>query len=149
MVRIGSGLSSLNIPVDPSQCRRAIGLLNSRSIGNRSKANDFITSYYRNNTNIACSLISVNNIILPLSLFSVLFFLKDNVSESSRHFLISILFSTAILLIPFVFFYNLLVFLSSDVEVNQGPNWKLKEALSICHWNLSSISKHHVAKLYL
>ena len=117
-------------------------LFNSRSFVSRSKVNNFTTSNYRNNTYISCSLISVNKIFLFLLLFSVLFFIKDNVSKNNRQLLVSILFSTSlffvtILLIPFDFFFGLLV------SLNRKPN----EALSICHWNLNSISAHHFAKL--
>ena len=59
------------------------------------------------------------------------FFLKDTVSKNSRRFLVTILFSSTFLLIPFVFLYNLLVSPSGDVEVNSGPDSKPNEALSI------------------
>ena len=59
------------------------------------------------------------------------------------------LFSSTILLIPFVFFFSLLVSLSGDAEVNPGPNRKPNEVISICHWNLSSISAHNLAKLHI
>ena len=146
---MGSGLYSLKMPVNLSQYFGAVGLFSSRSIVNRSKVNNFITLNYRNITNTACSLISVNKIILFLSLFSVLFFLKDNVSKNSGQFLVSILFSSTILLIPFVFFFSVLVSLSGDVEVNPGPNFKPNKALLISHWSFNSISSHNFAKLHL
>ena len=126
------------MPVKISQYCGTVGLLNSRSIVNRSKVNSFVTSKYRNNTYIACSLVFVN--ILFLTLFSVLFFLKDNVSKNNKQFLVSILFSSTILSIPFVLFFSLLVSFSGDVEVNSGLNHKLNETLLICCWNLNSIS---------
>ena len=67
---------------------------------------------------------------------------------------VSILFFSAILLILFVFLYNLLkCWFSSDVEVNPRPNSKPNEALSICRWNLNSIfalnfAKFHLLKVY-
>ena len=60
--------------------------------------------------------------LLFSSLFSVLFFLKYNVSKNSRQFLVSILFSSTILLIPFVIFFSLLVSLGG--KVNPGSNRK-------------------------
>ena len=72
----GTGLYFLKILVNFLQYRGTVGLLNSRSIVNRSKVNNFVTSNYRNNTYIACSLIFVNKIFLFLSLLSVLIFLK-------------------------------------------------------------------------
>ena len=142
---MGAGLYSLRMPGNLSQYRETVGLLNSRSI--LAKVYNFITSNYKNNTNISYILISVNKIFLFLSLFSVLFFLKDNVSKNNKQFLVSILFSSTILLIPF--FFSLLVSPSGGVEVNPGPNRKPNGALSICHWNLNSISAHNFAKLYL
>ena len=47
------------------------------------------------------------------------------------------------------FFFNLLVSLSGDLEVNPGPNCKPNEALSIYHWNLNSLSAHNMATLHL
>ena len=146
---MGLGLYFLKMPVNLCQYHGTVGLFNSRSIVNRSKVNNFINSNYRNNTFIACSLISVNKILLLL-LFSVLSFIKDNVSKNNRQFLVSILFSSTISLIPFAFFFfSLLVSLNGDIEANLGPNHKSNEALSICHWNLDSISAHNFAKLHL
>ena len=48
-----------------------------------------------------------------------------------------------------IFFFSLLVSLSGVAEVNPGPNCKPNETLSICHWNLNSISVHNFAKLRL
>ena len=42
-----------------------------------------------------------------------------------------------------------LVLLSGDVEINLGPKRTPKTSLSICHWNLNSISTHNYAKLSL
>ena len=43
----------------------------------------------------------------------------------------------------------LLVLLSGDVEINPGPKCTPKASLSICHWNLNSISAHNYVKLSL
>ena len=128
---MGPDLYFLKMSVNLSQYHGTVGLFNSRSIINRSKVNNFITSNYRNNTHIVCSLFPVNKIFLFLLLFSVLFFIKNKVSKNNRHLLVSILFSSTIfssiiLFIPFVFFFSLLVSLSK-------PN----EAFSICHWKLN------------
>ena len=44
---------------------------------------------------------------------------------------------------------SLFVMLSVDVEVNPGPKKKDKDCLSICHWNLNSISGYDYSKLFL
>ena len=88
----GTGLYFLKILVNFLQYRGTVGLLNSRSIVNRSKVNNFVTSNYRNNTYIVCSLIFVNKIFLFLSLLSVLIFLKDNVSKTTSSSLLRFYF---------------------------------------------------------
>lgn len=80
--------------------------------------------------------IFANKIFLSPSLSSVLFFLKDSASKYSTQLLVSILFYSAILLILFVFFYDLLASFPGDVKSNPRPNLKPNEALSVCHWNL-------------
>ena len=40
----------------------------------------------------------------------------------------------------------LLVLLSGDVEINPGPKRTPQASLSICHWNLNSISAHSYVK---
>ena len=122
LLKIRLGVYFLKMPVTLSRFHGTVGLFNGTSIMNRSKINNVITSNYGNNTYIECFLISVNKIFLLLSLFSVLFFIKDNGLKSNRQFLVLILFSSTILLIQFV---------SGDVEVNPGPNRKPNEALSI------------------
>ena len=132
------GVYSLRMPFNPSQHCGTVGLSNNRNIVNRSKVDNFITSNCRNNTNIACSLNSVNVIIIILLLF-----LKDYISKNNKQFLVSILFFSTILLIPFVFFFSLLLSLRGDVKVNLGPHRKPNDALSVSHWNLNSISVHN------
>ena len=44
---------------------------------------------------------------------------------------------------------SFLVLLSGDVEINLGPKCTSKTSLSVCHWNLNSISAHNYVKLYL
>ena len=46
-------------------------------------------------------------------------------------------------------FYSLLLLLSGDVELNAGPKRNSSNAFSICLWNLSSISTHNYAKVFL
>ena len=42
-----------------------------------------------------------------------------------------------------------LIILSGDVEVNPGPKSSVSKCLSICHWNLNSISINDYSKLFL
>ena len=122
---MGLGLYPLKIPVKLSQYRGIVGLFNNKNIANRSKVNKVQSLLLRidpKSTKSKVSLISV--IFLSLSLFSVLFYLKDGVSKIKRQLLVSILISSTILLILFAFFFSLLVCLSCEVEVSPGPNRK-------------------------
>lgn len=92
--------------------------------------------------------IFLNKIILFMSLFSVICFLKDDVSKNSGQLLVLILFSSAILLNPRLC-YSLEISCSGDIEVNPGPNHKPNEVLSIYHWNLNNISAYNCTKLHL
>ena len=49
----------------------------------------------------------------------------------------------------FFWLQSLLILLSSDVEISPGPKCIPKSNLSICHWNLNSISAHNYAKFSL
>ena len=99
----GLGLYYLKLMVNFSQDRRIVEFVYSNFV-NRSKFDDMMSSNYRNNTNIALSLLFVNNIFLFLLLFSVLFFRKVMLL---RQFLVLIWLSSAIPLIPFIYFDSL------------------------------------------
>ena len=43
----------------------------------------------------------------------------------------------------------LLVLLSGNIEINPGPKCSPKASLSICYWNLNSISAHNYVRLSL
>ena len=45
--------------------------------------------------------------------------------------------------------YSLLILLSADAELNPGPKHVSTSNISICHWNLNSISTHNYTKLFL
>ena len=44
---------------------------------------------------------------------------------------------------------SFLILLSADVELNPGPKRASTRNISICHWNLNSISAHNYTKLFL
>ena len=45
--------------------------------------------------------------------------------------------------------YSVLLLLGGDVEVNPEPKQNSINALSICYWNLNSLSAHNYAKIFL
>ena len=83
-------------------------------------------------------------------LFVLLFLgLKYNGQKISMKFFVWFLFLMGFLLNTSFWLQILLVLLSVDVEINLGPICTTKASLSICHWNLNSISAHDYAKLSL
>ena len=45
--------------------------------------------------------------------------------------------------------YSLLILLSADIELYPGPKLASISNISICHWNLNSISARNYSKLFL
>ena len=93
---------------------------------------------------------SKNRDLILRSFFSLWpngFFLQTKVTIKNGHdFCISLYTSSFInLKIPFTF--KLLLILCGDVEVNPDPcHWT---SLSLCHWNLNSVSAHDFVKVSL
>ena len=54
-----------------------------------------------------------------------------------------------ILYIRYNWFYSILVKLSGDVEENLVSKPKPCQSLSICHWNVNSVSVHNFSKVSL
>ena len=74
---------------------------------------------------------------------------KGYVSKISTKLYISIFLMFNILLGVLVWRCSCFMILSDDVEVNPGHINSISECLSICHWNLNSISAHDYSKLFL
>ena len=91
------------------------------------------------------SFISLLFYVFPISFL----FSKGYVSKISRRLYISIFLLFNILLGILVWLYSCLITFSGDSEVNPGPKNSVSECLSICHWNLNSISAHDYFKLFL
>ena len=91
-----------------------------------------------------------NYISLMFYIFLIAFqFSKGFVSKNTIKLYISIFLLFNILLGVLVWLCGCLIILSGDVAVNPGPKCSVSECLSICHWNLNSISDHHYSKLFL
>ena len=89
---------------------------------------------------------SLSTFILFVFLF---LWLKYNGHKISMKFFALFLFQIGFSLNTSFWLQILLVLLSSDVEINAGPKRTPKAILSICHWNLNSISAHNYVKLSL
>ena len=85
-----------------------------------------------------------------LILFVFLFLgLKYNGHKISMEFFVWFLFLMGVSLNTSLWLKIFLVLLNGGVKINPGPNRSPKASLSICHWNLNSISAHNYVKLSL
>ena len=127
----------VDVTINLTQHRGAVGTFNTRkSISQRSRKTFSFLNYVNIGRSQNCPLIS--NFILLVLLFLGL---KHNSHKTSwKLFLIGFLLNTSFWL------QSLLVLLSDDIEINPGPTRTLKATLSICHWNLNSISTHNYVK---
>ena len=140
-------LSFLKMPVNLNQYRGTVGTFNSRN-------------YYHKLTlslEHPCQSAFFLNCVFPLCKISFLFVLlisvfltlKSNSYRSTKHFY-TLSFLLAIITIwSLPWLYSLLILLSVDVELNPGPKHVSASNISICHWNLNSISVHKYTKLFL
>ena len=135
------------MPVSLNQYRVTVGTFNNRN-------------YYHKLTlslGHSCQSTFFLNCVFPLCKISFLFVLlisvfltlKSNSYRSTKHFY-TLSFLVAIITIwSLPWLYSLLVSLSADVELNPGPKRASSSDISICHWNLNSISAHNYTKLFL
>ena len=69
---------------------------------------------------------------------------KDDYVQNIKRFCISFIVTISTHFILPLWFYSILVTLSSDVETNPGPKRNSTETFSFCHWSLNSISYNYV-----
>ena len=140
LLRSVQGLSLLEIPVNLSQYR-----------GSKSSHSSYLSySNIINNNNLAIRLlILLNKIALVLLLLKLMFMFKGNTSKHKKFTFIWILFFTFVSCKLLCWLYILLITLSGNVEINRGPKREAASTFSVCHWNLSSICAHNIAKLFL
>ena len=82
-------------------------------------------------------------------LITVFLTLKSNSYRSTKHFHTLFFLVTIITIWSLPWLYSLLILLSADAELNPGPKRASTSNISICHWNLDSISAHNCIKLFL
>ena len=99
-----------------------------------------------------------NNLFKYVSIFSSLllyiclcslFLSRESVLKITIKFCILIFLLFNIFQIVFECLCSLLVMLSGGVEVSPGTKKKDRDCLSICYWNLNSISAYGYSKLFL
>ena len=75
--------------------------------------------------------------------------MKHSGPKNSMQLFVLFLFLIGFLLNTYFGLQRLLILSSGDVEIKPGPTRTPKASLSICHWNLNSISAHNYVKLSL
>ena len=55
----------------------------------------------------------------------------------------------AVLYLRYIWLSSILIKLGFDVEENLDPRPRLCQSLSICHWNVNSVSAHNFSKVFL
>ena len=141
---MGASFYYLKMPVNLIQYRGAVGTFNTRmSIFQRSRKRFSFLNYVNINSFQSYSL---STFILFVFLFLGL---KYNGHKITIKFFVWFLFLMAVSLNTSLWLQILLVLLSGNVEINPSPKRTPKANLSICHWNLNSISSHNYVKLSL
>ena len=145
MLRRFPDLCVLKVSVNAVQHRVTVGMFNNRKLiinlrfelSSCSKLSNNLPNY------------DANYISLLFYIFLIAFlFSKGYVSKISTKLYISIFLLFNILLGVLVWLCSCFIILSDDVEVNPGHKNSVSECLSICHWNLNSISAHDYSKLF-
>ena len=146
MLRRVTDLYFLKMPVNAVQYRVTVGIFNNRKLIITLRFELPSCSKLSNNL----SNFDPNYISLLFYIFLIAFlFSKGYNLKISTKLNISIFLLFNIHLGVLVWLYSCLIILSGDVEVNPGPKNSVSECLSICHWNLNSISADDYSKLFL
>ena len=132
------------MPLNMSQYRVTVGIFNSRKISRYLKFEELPIWKWSNNL---CKYDLIRYSLLFYICLCSLFFSRDSVLKITTKFCILLFLFFHIFEIVFAWLCSLLVMLSGDIEVNLGPEKKGKDCLSICHWNLDSISAYDYSKL--
>ena len=112
--------------------------------------------YYLNDIDIAFSVISFSyRTLTAISIFCLSLSIGVIACNTIKMFLLSRLrkikgvFLSIFVFIFFVCFLYRKLFLSVDTETNTDPRRTLNNHITICHWNLNSISVHNFAEVQL
>ena len=141
---MGASLYYLKMPVNLTQYSGTVGSFSTRkSIFQWSRKTFSSLNYVNINSSQHC----------PFSTFILLVFLllglKHNGHKNSMKLFVLFLFLIGFLLNTYFGLQRLLILLSGDIKINPGPTRTPEANLSICHWNLNSISARNYIKLSL
>ena len=135
------------MPVNLNQYRGTVGTFNNRNYYHKSTLS--LGRPCQNIFFLNCAFPFCNISLLFVLLITVFLTLKSNSYRSSKHFYTLSFLATLITIWSPPWLYSLLILLSADVELNPGPKRASTRNISICHWNLNSISAHNYIKLFL
>ena len=96
-----------------------------------------------------CAFPFCNISLIFVLIITVFLTLKSNSYRSTKYFHTLSFLVTIIMIWSLLWLYSILILLSADVELNPGPKWASTRNISICHWNLNSISPRNYIKLFL
>ena len=82
-------------------------------------------------------------------IFYILFLSKGNALIITTKFCVPFFLLHNFVASVLVCLCSLLLMLSGEVEMNQGPLRNCKKYFWFCHWNVNSISSHDYSKLFL
>ena len=139
------------MPVNLDQCRRAVGAFNSCLHSKNVYIN--ISIRMLDVLPIASAYLSVLLTFIMFRLFSKSFcftiLLRNNIKIMSI-LLLRIFYIYALATYVFHIWLDLILTKrSGDIEQNPGPKSNSSQSISICHWNLNSISAHNFIKISL
>ena len=135
------------MPVNLNQYRGTVGTFNNRNYYHKSTLS--LGRPCQNTFFLDCAFPFSNISLLFVLLITVFLTLKSNLYRSTKHFCTLSFLATIITIWSPPWLYSLLILLSADVELNPGPKRASTRNISICHWNLNSISAHNYIKLFL
>ena len=145
MVRRVTQLCFLNMPVNAVQYRVTVGIFNYRKLFINVRSELLSCSKLSNNL----PNYDANYISLLFYIFLIAFlFSKGYASKISSKLYTSIFLLYNILLGVLVWLCSCLIILGDDGEANPRVKSSVSECLSVCHWNLNSISPHDCSKLF-
>ena len=110
--------------------------------------NQSLLIYSRSNVfkNYACFF---GNSVLLFLFLTVFLILKLNSCKSNNNSQVSPFLVAVNKASLATVFYSLILLSRGDVELNLRPKRNSRNAFSICHWNLNSVSAHNHAKMFL
>ena len=141
---MGASLYYLKMPVNLTKYRGRVGAFNTRKSIFQWSCNTFSSLNYVNINSSQHYLFSTFILLVFL-----LMGLKHNSPKNSMKLFVLFLFLIGFLLNTYFGLQRLLIFIKWDVKINLGPTHTSKASLSICHWNLNSISADNYIKLSL